>query len=824
MSNKKTKSKRKARRLRRTKYLAVLVVLLSIGLGFGAVLGGWRNLPVIRNLVSPVPRAVPPLQPPTIPSPANPSREYIYSGSKLIAIETPKSDQTITFNSLADKTYGDAPFSLNATASSGLAISFTVTSGPATVSGTTLTITGAGTVSVRADQPGNDSFNPAQSVTQSFNVAKANATVTLTNLNQTYDGAAHYASATTTPSNLSVNFSYSQSGTNVSTPTNAGSYSTVATVADSNYQGSATGTLTIAKATQIITFSALADKTYGDAPFNVSASSSSSLPVSFSIVSGPATVAGSTVTITGAGNVIVRASQAGDSNYNAASDVDRTFNVAKASATITLTNLSQTYDGSAKAATATTNPSGLSGVAITYNGSATAPTNAGSYSVVASLTNANYQAANASGSLIIAKAAQNITFNALADKIYGDAPFTVSASSSSGLAVSFAIVSGPATISGATVTLTGAGAVTVRASQAGNSNYNAAADVDRSFITNGYTYRRSVTIDHTKVPNTDRNNFPVLISGSYSYLKTVANGGNVQNANGYDIIFASNSGCTSKLDHEVETYNSTTGAVNYWVKVPTVSHTSDTTIYLCYGSPNITTDQSNKTAVWDANFKGVWHLPNGISLTAVDSTSNGVNGTITSTAAAGGQIDGCGNFDGTSSKIDMGNASALDGMTALTISAWIKPNSLTGANRIFTKWRGSFLVGTKLGAGDVLRLSVEKSGGGLSIFDSPASTLTTGTWQHLVLTWSQPNTATIYVNGVAKTVTITQDQNVTSTGASSTAVQIGYSSDGLGNHFDGLIDDVRMSNVVRSADWSKTEYNNQSSPATFYTISSVISP
>jgi len=481
MSKKKTKPKSASRRSRRAKYIAVLVLILAASLSFGAVFGGWRNLPVIRNLVSPAPRVVQPTSPPTIPSPANPSREYIYSGSKLVAIETRKSDQTITFNSLTDKTYGDAPFSLSATASSGLSISFTVTSGPAAVSGSTLTITGAGAVSVRADQPGNDSFNPAQSITQSFNVAKATATVTLSNLTQTYDGAAHYASATTTPSNLSVNFSYSQSGTNVGTPFNAGSYSTVATVANSNYQGSATGTLTIAKAAQTITFNALADKIYGDAPFTVSASCSSGLSPGFAIVSGPATISGATVTLTGAGAVTVRASQAGNSNYNAASDVDRTFNVAKASATITLSSLSQTYDGSAKAVTATTNPSGLSGVAITYDGSATAPTNAGSYSVVASLTNANYQASNATGTLTIAKANQVITFNALADKTYTDAPFAVSASSSSGLSPGFSIVSGPATISGSTVTINGAGTVTVRASQTGNANYNAAADVDRTF-------------------------------------------------------------------------------------------------------------------------------------------------------------------------------------------------------------------------------------------------------------------------------------------------------------------------------------------------------
>jgi len=122
-------------------------------------------------------------------------------------------------------------------------------------------------------------------------------------------------------------------------------------------------------------------------------------------------------------------------------------------------------------------------------------------------------------------------------------------------------------------------------------------------------YWRRITIDHTKVPNTDLNNFPVLISGTYSYLATTGNGGNVTSSNGYDIIFTSDAAGTSTLPFEQESYNATTGAVIYWVKVPTVSHTTDTVIYLFYGNSGITTDQSNKTGVWDSNYKGVWHLP-----------------------------------------------------------------------------------------------------------------------------------------------------------------------------------------------------------------------
>src|SRR4029453_14773734 len=117
------------------------------------------------------------------------------------------------------------------------------------------------------------------------------------------------------------------------------------------------------------------------------------------------------VHITGAGSCTITASQAGDSNYNAAAAVPRSFTVAKAAATLALSNLSHTYDGSPKPATVTTTPSGLSGVTVTYDGHGAAPENAGSYAVVASLANANYTASDASGTLVIAKAASTTSIS-----------------------------------------------------------------------------------------------------------------------------------------------------------------------------------------------------------------------------------------------------------------------------------------------------------------------------------------------------------------------------------------------------------------------------
>lgn len=123
-----------------------------------------------------------------------------------------------------------------------------------------------------------------------------------------------------------------------------------------------------------------------------------------------------------------------------------------------------------------------------------------------------------------------------------------------------------------------------------------------------YSYRRAITIDHTKVSTEDQISFPVLISGTYSYLKTIANGGNVQSADGDDIIFTSDLAGTTILDHEVESYSSSTGAIAAWVRIPTLASSSDTTIYMFYGNSAITSAQEKASSVWDSNFKLVLHM------------------------------------------------------------------------------------------------------------------------------------------------------------------------------------------------------------------------
>ena len=151
--------------------------------------------------------------------------------------------QSITFAPLADRAFDPAPVALSATASSGLPVVFSVVSGPATLSGNNaLTLTGVGTVTVRASQPGNYTTLPAVPVERTFEVSKGSATVSLSALEAVYDGSAKEVIATTTPPGLPVDITYNGSA---SAPSSIGTYSVVATINDPNYDGSASALLDI---------------------------------------------------------------------------------------------------------------------------------------------------------------------------------------------------------------------------------------------------------------------------------------------------------------------------------------------------------------------------------------------------------------------------------------------------------------------------------------------------------------------------------------------------------------------------------------------------
>jgi hypothetical protein len=331
----------------------------------------------------------------------------------------------------------------------------------------------------------------------------------------------------------------------------------------------------------------------------------------------------------------------------------------------------------------------------------------------------------------------------------------------------------------------------------------------------GYSHYRAITINSGQVSGT-LPNFPLLVSGQYSYLATTGNGGNVSNANGYDIIFTSDPQGLIKLPFEQESYSPTTGAINYWVQMPT-TFSSSTVIYIFYGNSSVTTDQSNKTGTWDSNYVAVYHFGDGTTLSANGSTGNPVNGAITGATATTGKIYGAGSYNGTAGTyIDYGAGTALN--TALngsfTVSAWINPTN-TSQGVVFGNSDGNQarVIGMVNGCGTGIEVAEAEEACVLS----SGSNLSTGVWHYIVWTYDGiSNTNSLYIDGSPA-----RSASFNFVGAPFAGHY--YTSNGAGVNaqgFNGGIDETRVSSAVRSASWILAEFNNQNATGSFYSVGS----
>ncbi|WP_168205823.1 MBG domain-containing protein [Geobacter sp. FeAm09] len=236
-----------------------------------------------------------------------------------------------------------------------------------------------------------------------YQLSKTTVTITLGDLNATYDGTPKAATVTTDPAGLAVGITYNDSST---APTNAGSYTVVATINDFNYQGTASGTLVINKAAATVTLSNLT-ATYDGTPKAVTVTTN---PAGKAVI---VTYNGSTTAPTNAGSYDVVATIS-DTNYQGTAS--GTLVIGKATAAITLSDLTATHDGTAKSATAITNPTGLAVTfTYTYNGSVVIPINVGTYTVVATISDANYQGTASGTFKIVDKTAPVLTISTLPD-------------------------------------------------------------------------------------------------------------------------------------------------------------------------------------------------------------------------------------------------------------------------------------------------------------------------------------------------------------------------------------------------------------------------
>jgi hypothetical protein len=463
--------------------------------------------------------------------------DVLYGGTATAIFTITRMPQTVDFPDPGAQ-WTTSVVELAATASSGLPVTFSVASGPGAIGGgTNLSFTGGGTVGVVATQAGDADWLPA-AATNAIVVSKVEAAVTLGSLNHVHDGTPRSATATTDPAGLAVDFTYDGSAT---APTAVGSYAVTGTINDAIYHGSNVGTLTIGKGTATVTLESL-DQTYDGTPRTATATTDpAGLAVDFTYngaTNGPIEIGSYAVTGTvneanwqgaatgtltiGKGTATVTLeslSQAYDGTprhatattdpsglavdftyegaTNGPTDIGSyavtgtvieanwqgsatgTLTIGKGTATVTLENLNQTYDGSPRPATATTDPAGLA-VEFTYAGFGTAPTDAGTYAVTGTVDDARWQG-SASGTLVVAKGNQTIVDFLPPDGTWFPlgATTTLSAQASSGLTpVSFSNLTPEiAVLTGNEVAFTNRGVARVQARQAGNANWEPATAV-----------------------------------------------------------------------------------------------------------------------------------------------------------------------------------------------------------------------------------------------------------------------------------------------------------------------------------------------------------
>jgi hypothetical protein len=333
-----------------------------------------------------------------------------------------------------------------------------------------------------------------------------------------------------------------------------------------------------------------------------------------------------------------------------------------------------------------------------------------------------------------------------------------------------------------------------------------------------WSYRQQITINKDYIGE-ELTDFPVLIRLDNTSLTGVRN-------DYHDLVLTQADGIT-EIPYERE------DNTNLWVKVPKLTPTEDTVIYLYYGNPTVTEDKQRPEEVWTNGYAGVWHLNNNPEGEIKDSTENNNTGTANggmnqNDSLKEGKVGGALEFDGSDDYVNLGNP--ITSMP-ITISVWFRVPDVTNSYSLISIMEGIvtggdyfriFARGAVTGDPVSAHSQVNPGGGGGSA--SGIANTTTGhqanTWHHAVAVFASNSSRTVYLDGGNSATDTT-----TVSGHTITTTQIGrILGNGSGNelYLNGLIDSVRISSLARSSSWISAEYANQANTDNFLTISPTV--
>ncbi len=367
------------------------------------------------------------------------------------------------------------------------------------------------------------------------------------------------------------------------------------------------------------------------------------------------------------------------------------------------------------------------------------------------------------------------------------------------------LYSGPFTVS-STETINAIAYLTGSTDSAVSSASYTISSANGSWYSTSWNDRKLITLAHAKVSGgANLTNFPVLVS-----LASDANLAGTALPGGTDIVFTASDGMTL-LNYEIESFNKSTGQLIAWVQIPVLSAGADTTIYMYYGNASPPAPPASGPT-WDSNYQFVFHMKESSGTTLGDSTSNANNATKKGTSDPAfnptGQIGGAQTFVSTPNSTNNDYAtfhSATAATNTWTFEFWsnqtvtnnediVMETATDGNQSVYFYWYPSNAISLREGYSPSNLEVVPLNG-----------------WHHVVLV--KNGAVTPYVDGVAGNAATVNNNTDSFTG-------LGFSG-GASSVLDsiaGTLDEVRLSNSNRSAGWIGTEFNNQSSPATFLSV------
>lgn len=338
-----------------------------------------------------------------------------------------------------------------------------------------------------------------------------------------------------------------------------------------------------------------------------------------------------------------------------------------------------------------------------------------------------------------------------------------------------------------------------------------------AWYNDNWANRQKFTIDAAQV-NGDQTDFPV-------YLNLVNFDTTNFGANGADLRVTKSDG-TTEVAREIVFFDGANGELHFQAS-GTLSGSSNSDWYLYYNNPAASDYATSATYgaenVWD-DYAAVWHNqedPSGSAPQVLDSTANNNDFTSAGSMTSGDSVAGklAGNaidYDGTDDYLTAADSASLDTLFSQTISVWVSTTNAINGRPVISKLAsgagtdGGWAFNMRSG-GEVQYLAYNGTSATTSVIGTDV--INDGGWYMVHGVQDGDTRADLYVNGA-------NDGSDTSTsGISASTHVVNQASRGnTGTKLAAKIDEVRVRNSVLSAAWVDTEYNNQSSPATFYTV------